>query len=312
MNIVFLDSATLGDTDLTPIRQLGNLTCHQLTKQSEVVERLQDADVCIVNKIRMTGEIMRRLPNLKLICEAATGTDNIDLKTAKELGIVVKNVAGYSTASVVQTTFALYLGLAERVTDMNRHVRGQYASSGMFTYYGAPFRDLEGATWGIVGLGTIGKRVAEVATALGANVIYYSTSGKNTDNKYYECVSDLTTLLQRSDVVSIHCPLNERTKGLIGQSELAAMKRDAVIINVARGGIIDEAALVEALQNGTIAGAGLDVFSTEPLSADSPLLNNSLTQKQLLLTPHIAWTSVQARERLVKAIADNICLYKKK
>lgn len=306
MNIVFLDSATLGDTDLSPIGALGELVCYPLTRPDEVVPRLKDAEVCITNKVRMTRDILVKLPKLRLICEAATGTDNIDLDAAAELGIEVKNVAGYSTMSVVQTTIALYMALTERVLDMNGYVRGEYAASGMFTDHSHPFSDLGGMTWGIIGMGAIGKGVAKVAEAMGAKVIYHSTTGSNTAVEGYECAQSLEDLLKRADVVSIHCPLNERTRGLIGAEEFRIMKRTALIINVARGGIIDEEAMVEALSDGTIAGAGLDVFSREPLPEDSPLINNGLTDKQLILTPHIAWTSRQARQRLTEGIARNI------
>lgn len=311
MNIVFLDSATLGDTDLAPIRALGSLTCYDSTEPCDVVQRLTGAEVCITNKVRITRSHLAKLPNLRLICEAATGTDNIDTEAALEFGVKVKNVASYSTQSVVQTTIALYMALAQNIAGMDRYCRTAYSTSGMFTCHDFPFSDLGGRTWAVIGMGSIGRGVAAVATALGAEVIYYSTTGRNTQVTEYECVQNLEALLRRADVLSIHCPLNERTRGLVGAPQLAMMKPEAIVINVARGGIVDEAALVSALEHGIIAGAGLDVFSAEPLQAGNPLLCGKLPEGKLLLTPHIAWTSRQARRRLVQEIAKNICQYQK-
>lgn len=302
--IVFLDAATLGATSLAPISSLGELVCYPNSTPKEALERVVDADVLIVNKIKVTDELLSAAPSLKLICEAATGVNNIDLEAAGRRGIPVRNVAGYSTDSVVQTTFALILSLISEVGRFDSYVKdGSYSRSGLFTEVSAPYMELAGKTMGIIGMGTIGHRVADVARAFGMEVIYFSTSGTS-HCKDFPSVS-LEKLLAASDVISIHSPLNERTRGLIGATEIRKMKSSAIIVNAARGGIVDEKALADAISDGIIAGAAADVFTQEPLPADNPLLHTSRPER-LRFTPHVAWASREALERLVAGIAKNI------
>ena len=265
---------------------------------------MSDCDVLIVNKIRVTSELIDAALNLKLICEAATGVNNIDMDYAASKGIPVRNVAGYSTESVVQCTFMHILNLVGHLPYYDGRVKsGQYSAGGMFTDVSLPFFELAGKTIGIVGMGTIGRRVAQVACAFGMTVIYYSTSGTSHCHDYPSV--PLERLMAESDIVSVHAPLNDRTSGLIGDRELALMKPHAVIVNMGRGGIVDEAALAEAVDKGAIAGAGLDVYSEEPLNAGNPL-SGVRHKERLSLTPHTAWASVEARTRLVEMIAENI------
>jgi len=304
MKIVFLDRASVGDASLKALEELGELVCYDLTAPDERVERIADAEIIITNKVRIDRPEMEAAPHLKMICIAATGMNNVDLQAAEERGIAVKNVAGYSTESVVQSTFAHLLNLASKLPYFDERVKsGAYSRSGLFTDMGRSFRELYGKRMGIIGLGTIGRRVATVAEAFGMEVVYYATSGKAHDD-YFRAVS-LDELLTTSDVVSIHAPLNERTAGLISQEELRRMKYTALLLNAGRGGIINETDLAEALNEGWIAGAGLDVYQTEPLPADSPLLTVKDPEK-LSLTPHTAWASAEARARLIAGIARNI------
>lgn len=306
MKIVFLDASTLGAASLEPIAKLGELVTYPTSTPAEALERVADAEVLIINKVKVTRELIAAAPKLKLICEAATGVNNIDLDAAAQKGIPVRNVAGYSTGSVVQITFSHILSLMSDTRRYDAFVKdGSYSRSAIFTEVSAPYAELGGKTIGIVGMGAIGGKVAQVAQAFGMDVIYYSTSGTS-HCADYPSVS-LDELLRRSDVVSVHCPLNARTNGLIGAAQLALMKPSAIIVNAARGGIIDEAALAQAISAGTIAGAALDVFCTEPLPADSPLLHTAHPER-LRLSPHIAWASREAIERLVAGIADNIRL----
>ena len=304
MKIVFLDAATLGATSLEPIARLGELQCWQNSTPEEALERVADAEVLIVNKIRVTDELLSRAPKLQLLCEAATGVNNIDLEAARRRGVTVRNVAGYSTDSVVQITFTQLLRLVCDSSRFDSYVKsGDYSRSGLFTEVSSPFRMLAGRTIGIIGLGNIGSRVAKVAEAFGMKVIWYSTSG-TAHSSDYPCVG-LDELLSRSDVVSVHCPLNARTRNLIGRRELGLMKPEAILMNMARGGIIDEAALSEAVGEGRIYGAAVDVFTAEPLPADNPLLHCRRPER-LLLSPHIAWAGCDALDKLVRGIADNI------
>lgn len=304
MKIVFLDRASVGDASLKALEELGELVCYDLTTPDERAERIADAEIIITNKVRIDRPEMEAAPRLKMICIAATGMNNVDLQAAEERGIAVKNVAGYSTESVVQSTFAHLLNLASKLPYFDERVKsGAYSRSGLFTDMGRSFRELYGKRMGIIGLGTIGRRVATVAEAFGMEVVYYATSGKAHDD-HFRAVS-LDELLTTSDVVSIHAPLNERTAGLISQEELRRMKYTALLLNAGRGGIINEMDLAEALNEGWIAGAGLDVYQTEPLPADSPLLTIKDPEK-LSLTPHTAWASAEARARLIAGIAENI------
>ena len=304
MKIVFLDAATMGDVSFEPIASLGDLVCYDSSSPQQALERVADCDVMIVNKVKVTPELIDAAPNLKLICESATGVNNIDLEYAASKGIPVRNAIGYSTDSVVQTTFMHILSLVGRAPYFDNSVKsGKYSQSGMFTDVSVNWWELSGKNIGIIGLGNIGSRVAKVAEAFGMKVSYYSTSGTS-HSKDYPSVS-LEQLLSESDIVSIHAPLNERTLGLIGQKELRLMKPSAYLINMGRGGIVVEEALAQAVDAGVIAGAGLDVFATEPLPEDNCLLKMTHPER-LSLAPHVAWASEEARERLVGIIAENI------
>lgn len=304
MKIVFLDAATLGDVSFGPIEKFGELVTYETSTPDEALVRVRDAEVLIINKVRVTGQLMDCAPGLKLICEAATGVNNIDLEAAAARGIAVRNVAGYSTESVVQITFSHIFNLLADMRRFDDEVKdGSYSRSGLFTDVTAPYTEVAGKTIGVVGMGTIGQRVAQVATALGMKVIYYSTSGTS-HCKEYPSVS-LAQLLKDSDVISVHCPLTPATDGLIGAGELAQMKSSAVIVNMARGGIVNEQALADALNAGLIAGAGVDVFTREPLPADHPYLQVS-DGRRIRFTPHIGWASREAIVRLVDGIAGNI------
>ncbi len=304
LKIVFLDAATLGDTPLEPIARLGALVCYDRSTAEEALARVGDCDVLIVNKVRVTRALLDSAPRLRLVCEAATGVNNIDLEACAERGIPVKNVAGYSTESVVQATWMHILSLAGNGPYFDGRVKdGTYSRSGLFTDVTRPFVELAGKRMGIIGMGTIGRRVAAVAEAFAMEVSYFSTSGTRHCKDWPAL--ELDELLATSDVVSIHAPLNERTQGLIGAAELARMKPTAFLVNMGRGGIVDEAALAAAIDAGTIAGAALDVFVTEPLPADNPLLHVARPER-FRFTPHTAWASVEARCRLVEAIAENI------
>ena len=304
MKIVFLDAATLGDASLAPIEELGELVCYPNSTPAEAMERVSDCEVLIINKIKVTRELIDAAVNLKLICEAATGVNNIDLEYAASKGIPVKNVAGYSTESVVQSTFMHILSLVGKLPYYDEKVKsGKYSWSGLFTDVSNPFFELSGKTMGIIGMGTIGQRVAQVAEAFGMKVIYYSTSGTS-HCRYYPSVP-LDELMSSSDVISVHAPLNERTDGLVGAAEIGRMKPQAVIVNMGRGGIVDEQALAEAIDAGKIGGAALDVYSREPLVVTNPI-SKVRHQERLSLTPHTAWASVEARKRLILKIAGNI------
>lgn len=304
MKIVFLDAETMGDVSFAPIEKYGDLICYDRSTPGQALERVADCDVMIVNKVRVTPELIDAAPYLKMICEAATGVNNIDLEYAQKKGIPVRNAVGYSTDSVVQMTFAHLLSLAGRSRYYDEAVRsGHYSEYGLFTDVSQKWFELSGKSMGIIGLGNIGKKVAKVAQAFGMKVSYYSTSGTSHCTDYPSL--QLDELLSGSDVVSIHAPLNERTAGLLGSRELRLMKPEAYLLNMGRGGIVDEGALAAAIDEGVIAGAALDVFVTEPLPADNPLMNVS-RKENLILSPHVAWASVEARERLVGMIADNI------
>ena len=283
-NIVFLDEYTLGGADLTRLHELGQYTGYSTTAPDEVADRCRDAEIVITNKVVMRRETLAALPGLRLICIAATGMNNIDLDAAAELGIAVRNAAGYSTHSVAETTLGAAIALRRHIVYYDRYVKsGAYSAAGQQFHFAKPTHQLYGSKWGIVGLGAIGHEVARLAAAFGCEVRYTSTSG----------------------AVSVHAPLNDHTRGLIGAPELAVMKQSAILVNVARGGIVDEAALAEALDRGSVAGAALDVFSREPLAADNPLLGIREPDR-LLLSPHNAWSPREAIDVLVGCIAENI------
>lgn len=298
MNIVILDRVALGeDVDLSAFDKLGTVTMYQNTAPDEIIERIKDADAVLTNKVVIGREIMSKLPKLKYIGINATGTNNIDLEAAKDLGIAVTNVKSYSTDSVVQHTFALLFYVYEKLRYYDEFVKsGNYTTCGCFTHFDRKFFELKGKTWGIIGLGEIGRNVANVAKAFGCNVVYYSTSGKNNNPDYKQV--DFDTLLKESDIVSIHAPLTPQTNGLMNKDAFAKMKKDAVLINVGRGPIVNEDDLLYALENDIIAGAGLDVVSVEPIKAENPLMKFKDSDK-LIITPHIAWATKEARQRLM-------------
>ena len=304
MKIVYLDSATVGETPMDCIAELGELVCWPESTPEEALERVRDCNVLIVNKVLVTRALLDAAPELRLVCEAATGVNNIDLEACRERNIPVRNVAGYSTDSVVQTTFMHILSLMGNAPYFDNTVKnGTYSKGTLFTDVSRPYIEIKGKRIGIVGMGAIGTGVARVAEAFGMEVVYYSTSGTG-HCKEWPSIS-LGELMRTSDVISIHAPYNERTAGLIGAGELAMMKPSAIIVNMGRGGIVDEAALAEVIDNDLIGGAALDVFTREPLPGDSPLLRTRHPEK-LRFTPHTAWASTEALTRLVNCIADNI------
>ena len=306
-NIVFLDEYSICGRDMSSVKELGNYTAYDNTLPEQVVERCTDADIVISNKVVLDADKLKQLPRLRLICVAATGTNNIDLEAAASLGIEVRNAVGYSTYSVAETTICSALSLLREVVYYDGYFKsGAYTSSGRMFCFDRPTAQIRGKNWGIIGLGNIGHEVARLATAFGCDVRYFSTSG-TVRHEDYPSVS-LNELLEWADIVSIHCPLNGRTRNLIGRDELSMMKRSAIIINVARGGIIDEQALAEALDNGEIRGAALDVFTSEPVKADSPLLKLK-DPYRLLASPHNAWSTVEAIDRLIGCVTDNIREY---
>lgn len=307
MRIVLLDGKTLGDDiDLTPLERFGTLTVYPTTNSEETMERITEADIIITNKVVITRVMMETATTLKLICIAATGMNNVDLDAAAELGIEVKNVAGYSTQSVVQHTFAMLFYLLEKLPYYHRAVQsGDWSDSKLFTDLSRPFYELRGKKWGIIGLGTIGKEVAKIAEAFGVTIDYYSTSGENLINDYHH--SPLEVLLAECDIISIHSPLNEKTRNLINAANLPLLKEGAILLNLGRGGIIHEADLADELNRREIY-AGLDVLIPEPIQKDNPLLHIR-NPDQLLITPHIAWASIEARHTLLEGIIENINIF---
>ena len=302
-NLVFLDQYSLGGADLSAIRALGNYTGYETTQPDQILERCREADIVIANKVPFDRSTMQALPRLRLICVAATGMNQIDLEAAAELGIAVKNAVGYSTHAVAETTIGAAIGLLRQIGYYDRFVKSSYAGSGRQFHFGRTTYQLHGKVWGIIGLGNIGHAVARVAEALGCRVVYTSVSGTVREEPYPALPLD--ELLRTADVVSIHSPLTPRTRGLIGAAQLGQMKPSAILINVARGGIGDEQALAAALDAGTIAGAGLDVFEHEPIEVGNPLLAVKEPDR-LLLSPHNAWSPVEAVKVLVRCIAENI------
>lgn len=306
MKIVFLDEYSVCGRDLSSIKRFGNYTGYDVTSPDQVLERCADAEVVISNKVVLDAAIIASLPKLRLICVAATGMNNIDLNAAAEHGVEVRNAVGYSTYSVAETTICSALSLLREVTYYDNYFKsGEYAKSERIFNFDRPTAQLRGKCWGIIGMGNIGREVARLAEAFGCDVAYYSTSGVERNEAYNKL--SLNELLNSSDVISIHCPLNERTQNLISAEELAMMKKSAILINVARGGIVNEAALAEALNSGNLRGAALDVFTSEPLR-ESPLYNLQ-DPYRLLASPHNAWSSVEAIDRLIACIAGNIKEY---
>lgn len=305
MKIVFLERDTLGDdVDLSLFDSFGEVIKYPKSEPDKNKERIKDADIVIVNKVPMNKETLEDAKNVKLICITGTGTNMVDFPYVNERSIKVANVKGYSTNSVVQHTFALLFYLYEKMYHYDRYVKdGDYIKSDVFSNFDAKFNELYGKTWGIIGLGEIGRGVAKVAQAFGCKILYYSTSGKNSNSEYTRV--DFDTLLKESDIVSIHAPLNKDTENLIDETALAKMKKSAILLNLGRGPIVNEEALTKALEEGIIAGAGLDVLKVEPMSKDNPLIKIQDSTK-LVITPHIAWATVEARKRCVNEVYENI------
>ncbi len=305
MKIVFLERNSLGlDLDLQRFEALGEVVYYAQTADDQVPERVKDADVVIANKVPMNAQTLGQAERVKLVCLTATGTDNLDKPYLEKAGIAWRNAAGYSTEPVAQHTFALYFYLAEKLAYFDHFVKsGEYSKSETFTGFGRVFEELWGKTWGIIGMGTIGRRVAEIATAFGARVIYYSTTGNNR-SAGYPCV-DLDALLSESDVVSVHAPLNATTEGMMNREAFQKMKSGAYFINVGRGKIVVDADLADALECGEIRGAALDVLSKEPMAKENPLLRIQDSDK-LLITPHVGWASIEARTRLIGIVEQHI------
>ena len=305
MKIVFLDTKTIGeDIDLSAYDALGEVVKYGFSTLEEIPERVKDADVLIVNKIAINEQTIGNAKNLKLVCVTATGTNNLDKEYLKKRGIAWRNVAGYSTESVTQHTFALLFYLLEKIRYYDDYVKDEkYINDTVFTHFAEHFNEVNGKTWGIIGLGTIGRRVADIAKAFGARVIYYSASGSPAQEGYEQV--DFETLLTTSDIVSVHAPLNEYTKDLMDREAFAKMKKTAIFLNLGRGPIVVEQDLYEALETGEIAAAGLDVLCEEPMSETNPLAKIK-DSKKLIITPHIAWASVEARNRLMQIIAEQI------
>lgn len=305
MKLVFLDTKTIGeDIDLSAYDALGEVVKYGFSTLEEIPERVKDADVLIVNKIAINEQTIGNAKNLKLVCVTATGTNNLDKEYLKKRGIAWRNVAGYSTESVTQHTFALLFYLLEKMRYYDDYVKDEkYINDTVFTHFAEHFNEVNGKTWGIIGLGTIGRRVADIAKAFGARVIYYSASGSPAQEGYEQV--DFETLLTTSDIVSVHAPLNEYTKDLMDREAFAKMKKTAIFLNLGRGPIVVEQDLYEALETGEIAAAGLDVLCEEPMSETNPLAKIK-DSKKLIITPHIAWASVEARNRLMQIIAEQI------
>lgn len=305
MKLVFLDTKTIGeDIDLSAYDALGEVVKYGFSTLEEIPERVKDADVLIVNKIAINEQTIGNAKNLKLVCVTATGTNNLDKEYLKKRGIAWRNVAGYSTESVTQHTFALLFYLLEKIRYYDDYVKDEkYINDTVFTHFAEHFNEVNGKTWGFIGLGTIGRRVADIAKAFGARVIYYSASGSPAQEGYEQV--DFETLLTTSDIVSVHAPLNEYTKDLMDREAFAKMKKTAIFLNLGRGPIVVEQDLYEALETGEIAAAGLDVLCEEPMSETNPLAKIK-DSKKLIITPHIAWASVEARNRLMQIIVEQI------
>lgn len=305
MKICILDAKTLGsDIDLAPLKACGELTVYPLTSLDEIEERVKDVDVIITNKVLLNETTLKGAKNLKFIALTATGFNNVDLDYALSKGIGVANVAGYSTQSVAQHTFAMLFQILEKLSFYDQYVKSKaYVTSDTFAYIEKPFYEISGKTWGIIGMGAIGKEVAKIAEAFGVKIVYYSTSGQNNSVAYEKL--ELESLLATCDIVSIHAPLNEKTHNLIGYKELAKMKKNAILLNLGRGGIVNELDLAKALNEDLIRGAALDVLTQEPISEDNPLYTIKDANKWLV-TPHIAWASIEARTLLVEEVVKNI------
>ena len=302
MRISILDIATLGDDlNFDAIHSLGDVTVYDITKQEDVVDRIRDAEVLVLNKVKLNSTNLPYAENLKLICITATGFDNVDLEYCRNHDIAVCNVAGYSTDSVVQLTVAMAFSLATNLGAFDGYVKsGDYTKSGIFNRVTPVFREMSALTWGVVGLGNIGKKVADIAKAMGCKVLAY----KRTPVDGYNCV-DIDTLCHESDIISLHTPLNDATYQLINEKRLSIMKDGTILINVARGAVVDEDAVCKAVENNKLGGLGVDVYSVEPMQQDSPY-QRILNYDNVIFTPHMAWGAIDARQRCMDEVAKNI------
>ncbi|WP_321313563.1 D-2-hydroxyacid dehydrogenase [Halarcobacter sp.] len=307
MKIVFLDRKTLGkDINLDRFNTLGQVEIYETTLPTQTLTRVKDADIVITNKVVIDKEIMDN-SDIKLICIAATGTNNVDLKHATVKGIEVKNVAGYSTSSVAQVTISLVLHFMQKLNSYINYVeKKNWEKSDIYTYIDVPFYELKNKKWGIIGLGSIGTKVAQIAESFDCEVNYYSTSGKNNNTKYNQ--TSLEELMKESDIVSIHSPLNDTTYNMINKTYLDMMKEDAILINVGRGGIINEADLANKIDSNKSFYCGIDVLEKEPIEKSNPL-NKVKNKDRIIITPHIGWGSVESRNRLINLVFDNVKEY---
>lgn len=305
LKIVFLDAKTIGeDINLSGYEKLGEVVKYDFSTPEEARERTKDADVIILNKVVINEASIGEADHLKLVCVTATGTNNLDKEYLDKRGIAWRNVAGYSTETVAQHTFAMLFYLLEHLNYYDQYVKTEhYVNDTMFTHFAEVFHELNGMTWGVIGLGAIGRRVADLAKMFGCRVIYYSTSGKH-DQPGYERVT-FDTLLRESDIVSVHAPLDENTKDLMNKEAFDKMKSSAIFLNLGRGPIVVEKDLADALEQGSIAAAGLDVLCVEPMQEENPL-RRIKDSNRLIITPHIAWASVEARTRLMQIIEGQI------
>ena len=303
MKIVLLDALTFGETDLSDFNNLGEVEIFQTTSSEQTLTRITNADVIVSNKVVITKSHMQECKNLKLICVAATGMNNVDLEAAKELNIEVKNVAGYSTDSVIQHTFSMLFYLMGHSRYYDEVVKdGTYSRSPIFTDVSKPFFEIKGKKWGIIGLGSIGRGVANIAKVFGAEIFYYSTSGVNRTEDFAR--QNLGELLRTCDIITIHAPLNDKTNNLLDYEQLLTCKDGAIVLNLGRGGIINEDAISKIIDDKNIC-FGLDVLTREPMEQNHPLLSVK-NKENLYITPHIAWTSIEARDKLIASTVENI------
>ena len=305
MKISILERDSLGiDVDMSEIDKLGEVTVYPATTVENAVEHIGDADIIIANKLSLNAETLKGAVNLKFVAQTATGTNNVDFAYTNSKGIKVANVPSYSTDSVAQHTFALLLYLVEKMRFFDDYVKnGTYSRSNCFSCLDMIYPEIAGKTWGIIGMGAIGQKVAQIATVFGCKVICYSASGRTYDMPYEQ--ADFDTLLAKSDILSVHAPLNEYTKGLMNYDAFCKMKSSAYFINVGRGPIVVEEDLARALEEDQIRAAGLDVLCVEPMPLDNPLLKFKDSSK-IIITPHVAWATSEARQRCVDVVTENI------
>ena len=305
MKIVILERNSVGtDVSVDSISEYGETTVYRNTTAEDVAERIKDAQIIVANKVPLNESTLKDAKDVKLICEFATGYDNVDLNYCKSRGIKVANVVNYSTDAVAQHTFAMCLYILEKLRHYDEYVKsGEYAAQDRFSNFDLPYTELAGKTWGIIGMGNIGKKVAKIAKAFGCRVIFHSVTGKSSCTEYERV--DCDTLLKESDFLSLHCPLSDITRNLINLDALKKMKKTAILLNVARGPVVNDEDLYTALTENYILGAGLDVTGTEPMKDSNPL-SRIKDSNRLIITPHMAWASIEARTRCVSETCKNI------